>query len=65
MHEPRFITVAEVAQRLGLSRSTSYDLVRRLPPGTRVRVGQLVRIDAEALEQWIKAGGDLEDSRQE
>lgn len=55
----RLLTAQEYAEVLNLPLSTAYDSIRRLPPGVRIRVGRLVRVDAEALDAWISAGGDL------
>jgi excisionase family DNA binding protein len=55
----RLLTAQEYAAVFNVPLSTAYDSIRRLPPGVRIRVGRLVRIDAEALDAWISAGGDL------
>lgn len=57
----RLLTAQEYAELFNVPISTAYEAIRRLPPGVRIRVGRLVRIDAEALDAWISAGGDLSD----
>lgn len=53
------ITVREAAQELKVSSWRIYDLIRRglLPPGVVVRLGRQLRIDRDALERWVAAGG--------
>ena len=47
------------AEILGVSEQRVYELVRTgiLPPGVVVRLGRQVRIDEDALREWIAAGG--------
>ncbi len=49
----RLLTVSETAKALRIGLSTAYQLCQRneLPV---VRVGGQIRVDGEALEQWIK-----------
>jgi excisionase family DNA binding protein len=58
-HETRqLLTVAEVADRLRLSRSSVYRLVKAgVLPRVWVSAGTL-RIDAAELEQFIYGGGE-------
>lgn len=56
----RLITAAEYAELLKVPRTTAYDSIRRLPAGVRVKVGRLVRVDADALAAWLDQGGDLQ-----
>ena len=49
-------TVSEVAARLAVGTAAAYELVRsgRLPA---FRLGRRIRVDADALEDWIARGG--------
>lgn len=52
-------TRADGARRLNM-RLAGFDQARReglLPPGVVVQVGRRVRVDLDALEAWIAAGG--------
>ncbi len=54
-------TVDDLAARLGVRRGRAYDLVREgRVPGV-VRIGRQIRIDLDAVDDWIRAGGDAED----
>jgi excisionase family DNA binding protein len=55
----RLMRVPDVAKTLGVTAWRVYDLARQgvLPPGVVVRLGREVRVDAEALEAWVRAGG--------
>ena len=52
-------TGKRAAEILGVSQGRFYDLVRThvLPPGVVVRLGRQIRVDEDALEEWIKSGG--------
>ena len=47
------------AQILGVSEGRLYEMVRTglLPVGVVVRLGRQIRLDEDALVEWIKAGG--------
>lgn len=47
--ERRYVTVPEAAQRLGVSRSLAYELVKQGRIQT-VRLGSVLRVPVEALE---------------
>jgi excisionase family DNA binding protein len=47
-----FLTAAEVARSLGVSRTTAYRLMREMG---RVRVGRVVRVPRASFERWIDA----------
>lgn len=53
----RLGTMQDVADTLAIPVASAYDLARadRLPG--LVRVGRLVRVDLDALDRWIEAGG--------
>ncbi len=55
----RLTTVEHGAQILGVSDGRLYEMVRTglLPPGVAVHLGRQIRIDEDALTDWIKAGG--------
>jgi len=50
------LTIPEVATLLSISRARAYELVRRrsLPA---VHLGRQVRVDARALEEFLRIGG--------
>lgn len=53
-----YLTISEVCEKLRLAERTVYEIVRngRLPGATKV--GGSWRINREALEAWLKAGGE-------
>jgi excisionase family DNA binding protein len=53
MTEQRLLTVPEAASRLGVSRSTGWQLAQqgKIPV---IHIGRSVRVPADALDQWIK-----------
>lgn len=55
----KLILVAETADILQVSEQRVYEMVRTgvLPAGVAIRLGRQVRIDADALNEWIAAGG--------
>ncbi len=55
---PRFLTVAEVADEMRVSRMTVYRLVHsgEIPA---VRVGKSFRVPVEALQQYLGGAQDL------
>ncbi len=57
---PRFLTVAEVADEMRVSRMTVYRLVHsgEIPA---VRVGKSFRVPVEALQQYLRGAQDLRD----
>lgn len=55
---PRLIDVDEVQQIFHLkSKSQTYEVMRRLPKGVLVHLGRRVRVNADALSQWLGSGG--------
>ncbi len=55
----RLITAKSTAEILGVSEGRVYEMVRTnlLPRGVVVHLGRQIRIDRDALEEWIRAGG--------
>ena len=53
---PRLLSADEVSKQTGLPRARIYELVRSdaIP---HVRLGRTVRFSADALLDWIEAGG--------
>ena len=53
------MTAEEVAGVLGVSRQRVYALIREgvIPSGVSVQLGRQVRVNPDALEEWIRAGG--------
>lgn len=58
---PRLLTAREVAEALGLPKWRVYQLARDegLPA---VRLGRSLRFDADALAEWLQAGGTAADN---
>lgn len=56
MSEKTLLTIEKVALRLGITEARGYELAREkiLPV---VRLGRQVRVDPDALENFIKNGG--------
>jgi len=52
--EREFVTAEEVAARLGLARTTIYDLIKR-GELQGLRSGRSVRVRIQDLERWIAA----------
>lgn len=57
---PKVIRIEEFAQHFGLSRHQGYEAARKLPPGVIVRLGRRIRINVDALQDWLAKGGSLE-----
>lgn len=47
-----FLTAAEVASALGISKTTAYKVMREIGA---VRVGRVVRVSREAFDAWVEA----------
>ncbi len=47
-----FLTAAEVASALGVSKTTAYKVMREVGC---VRVGRVVRVSREAFDAWVSA----------
>lgn len=56
---PKVIRVEEFAAHFGLSLHQGYEAVQQLPPGIVVRLGRRIRINVDALQDWLSKGGDL------
>ncbi|TVP49953.1 MAG: DNA-binding protein [Gemmatimonadales bacterium] len=52
-------TVEDLATRLNAPRHRGYQLAREGKVPGVVRIGRQIRIDMDAVEEWISAGGDL------
>lgn len=53
----KMLRVRAVSQRLDITDQRTWELIRRrMLPGV-VRIGRQIRVDEEALEEWIKQGG--------
>src|SRR5436190_18854576 len=57
MQQP-LLTVNEVMARLSCSRATAYNVMSVQLAAYVVRVGRLIRLPQEALDNYIGAGGD-------
>ena len=55
MTEKMLLTIPEVAQALGLSRSTVYNTLLHREDFPVVRLGGSVRVNREKLQQWLDA----------
>lgn len=55
MTEKMLLTIPEVAQALGLSRSTVYSTLLHREDFPVVRLGGSVRVNREKLQQWLDA----------
>ena len=53
----RLGTINEVADILAVRSSTAYDLARQNRIPGVVRMGRLVRVDLDVLDDWIAEGG--------
>jgi excisionase family DNA binding protein len=53
MVNPALLTVNEVAERLRIAPQTAYRLCRS-PGFPASRIGGQIRIDPEALEEWVR-----------
>ncbi len=60
------LTVPEAAKELGVSHWAVYDLIRRgrIPPGVVYRVGRAIRVNHDALRQWIAGGGSYVEQKE-
>jgi excisionase family DNA binding protein len=52
--EQLLLRIPDAAARLGIGRSTFYELLRRREIST-VRIGRAVRVPAAALRAWVEA----------
>lgn len=56
---PRLIKIPVWGQSAGLSRTQSYAVAEKFPPGVVVRLGHRLRLNPERLKAFLEAGGDL------
>ncbi len=59
----RISTVETWSKSLNVRIARGYELARQLPRGVRIQVGRQVRINQDAFEAWVEAGGSFEPSR--
>ena len=52
----KYMTVEMLRERLGISRSTAYNLVKR-PDFPSIQVGKKIIISETALQAWLDNGG--------
>ncbi|MEG0448994.1 MAG: helix-turn-helix domain-containing protein [Lysinibacillus sp.] len=58
-----FLTVRELSSLINLSEATVYKMLREgVIPG-RVKVGKSVRFNKELVMNWLRNGGDTDDSK--
>ncbi len=55
----KLTTVKQGARILDVTEGRVYEMIRTelLPPGVVVHLGRQIRIDQDALAEWIQAGG--------
>ena len=54
----KLLTAAAVAERLDVPKSTVYEAARQNRIGGLVRLGRVVRFDADRFEAWLESGGE-------
>lgn len=59
-HLPRLIDAETFAGQAGLSKVMAYDLIKKMPRGVVIKLGRRVRLDADRLADWLRAGGTAE-----
>lgn len=58
-----FLTVRALSSLINLSETTVYKMLREgVIPG-RVKVGKTVRFNKEVVMDWLRNGGDTDDSK--
>ena len=53
--DKRALSVAEMAETLGISRTTAYELVNR-EDFPSMRIGQRIIVPVDALDRWLDRG---------
>lgn len=53
--DKRALSVAEMAETLGISRTTAYELVNR-EDFPSMRIGQRIIVPVDALDRWLERG---------
>ena len=56
---PTLIKIPEWGRANGFSRAQAYAAADKMPPGVRVKIGGRLRLNAEALAEYLRVGGDL------
>lgn len=63
MNKPRWYSVGESAQHLGIKPSTLYKWIERKQMPAH-KVGRLWKFKLEELDEWVKSGKGAEDSKE-
>lgn len=53
--DKRALSVTEIAETLGISRTTAYELVNR-EDFPSMRIGQRIIVPVDALDRWLERG---------
>lgn len=54
---PKLVTIAQFAEQSAICTKTAYRIVKQMPEHIKVQMGAQIRLLAEPLEEWLKAGG--------
>lgn len=60
---PRTVTVDEFARAMNIPLSTAYAIAKRMPESIKLKLDHRVRLLAEPLEEWLRAGGTRGDGQ--
>ena len=55
--EKMLLSVQDIIEALGVSRSTAYNLMHRADFPQRIQIGRRVFVPAAELREWISNGG--------
>lgn len=56
---PKLCTVKELAEYLGVSHHEGYAAIKDIPETCVIRLGGRIRVNLDALKQWIDSGGKV------